>query len=547
MTHNNYTKSVKESSTPLRAAPYGRVSTSEQATEGVSLDAQLAALKTYVKLKNWAIVDEYVDGGFQGSTDERPALQRLMADARSGRVDVVLVAKMDRFFRNLRLLVNYIGELRELGVTFVSVQEGLDTSTPMGEFTLNILGVIAEFERGRIGERMRDARRHRVSQGQWSSGRTPYGYRFNKTQKALETYEPEAQTVRFIFHTYTTQRIGVIRLAELLNEQGFVTPRMGRRKHLTWQAATVKHILHHGGYGGGPNEQWPFFTPPIVDVDTWQSAQRRLVENRRFQPARHISDYQGKLRCGLCGHTLRIAYSHEYRKWECPGRLKRLHLDGSPRCTLPRFDAGKLEDKLSSELSALFNSPRAFVSFCEQTIANLQNECKEFEARLRPLDAEAKRVREDMAILDARLEMYRINPNDYKARMRDCQNKLQGIERRQVEADPMLLKSLKQNELNVAAYRVLLDGFMDGDPVWLGYEVLNAASESLIGKRIVNIEDDARSIPMVGIVYPDRVELKGSVDIGQSLGSPVCRNDKPLSLPLSVKVDVREAAHSGRW
>jgi site-specific DNA recombinase len=256
MTNKDYSKIGQDSSTPLYAALYSRVSTQEQATEGVSLDAQRIALQTYAKLKNWQIAGNYEDGGYSGGTDERPSLQRLMLDARAGRINIVMVAKLDRFFRNLRHLLNYIHELDELGITFVAVQEGLDTSTPMGEFTLHILGIIAEFERGRISDRMKDARRHRVSMGVWSSGRTPYGFRFNKANKELEVYEPEAKTVRYIFNTYTTQSLGVMRLAEILNEQNFITPRMGRRKHSTWTKSTVQSILKHPGYGGGPNPNW---------------------------------------------------------------------------------------------------------------------------------------------------------------------------------------------------------------------------------------------------------------------------------------------------
>jgi len=111
-----------------RAAIYARVSSQEQATEGVSIEVQVAALQAYAESQGWEVVDEYVDGGYSGGTDERPALKRLLIDADQRRFDIIAVCKLDRFFRNLRLLLNYLYGLEQLGIKFVATQEGLDTS-----------------------------------------------------------------------------------------------------------------------------------------------------------------------------------------------------------------------------------------------------------------------------------------------------------------------------------------------------------------------------------------------------------------------------------
>jgi predicted site-specific integrase-resolvase len=131
-----------------RVALYVRVSTQEQATEGVSLEAQLAALRTYARLQGWQIAGEYVDAGYSGGSDERPSLQRLLSDARKGKCTIIAVAKLDRFFRNLRIMLNCLHELEGLGIKFVATQESLDTATPYGRFAVQIMGVIAEFETG---------------------------------------------------------------------------------------------------------------------------------------------------------------------------------------------------------------------------------------------------------------------------------------------------------------------------------------------------------------------------------------------------------------
>ena len=99
--------------TKPRVAIYARVSSQEQATEGVSIDAQVAALKAYAKSQGWEVFDEYVDGGYSGGTDDRPALKRLLIDASQHRFNLVSVCKLDRFFRNIRLLLNYIHNLEQ--------------------------------------------------------------------------------------------------------------------------------------------------------------------------------------------------------------------------------------------------------------------------------------------------------------------------------------------------------------------------------------------------------------------------------------------------
>ena len=123
-----------------KAAVYARVSSQEQAVEGVSPDAQVAALQAYAKSQGWEIVDEYIDGGYSGGTDERPALKRLLVDAKQHRFNILAVCKLDRFFRNLRLLLNHLHGLEQLGIKFVSTQEGLDTSTPYGNFACKSWG-----------------------------------------------------------------------------------------------------------------------------------------------------------------------------------------------------------------------------------------------------------------------------------------------------------------------------------------------------------------------------------------------------------------------
>lgn len=133
----------------MTAAIYARVSTLDQQPEN-----QLEELRRYVAARGWQ-AKEYVDHGVSGAKERRPALDAMIVDAKRRRFDIVVCWRLDRLGRNLKHLITMLDEMTALGIAFVSLAEGIDATTPAGKLQLHILGAIAEFERGRIQERVR--------------------------------------------------------------------------------------------------------------------------------------------------------------------------------------------------------------------------------------------------------------------------------------------------------------------------------------------------------------------------------------------------------
>jgi len=161
----------------MRVATYTRVSTSEQVTDGASLDIQREQCRNLIAMRGWSLTGEFVDGGVSGADPQRAELDRLMSAARSGSLDAIVVAKLDRLGRSLRHLSNLFAELDDLGVAVVSVAESFESSTPTGRLMRNQLSSFAEFERDRITERMVEGLRRTAEDGFWPGGPAPYGYR----------------------------------------------------------------------------------------------------------------------------------------------------------------------------------------------------------------------------------------------------------------------------------------------------------------------------------------------------------------------------------
>jgi DNA invertase Pin-like site-specific DNA recombinase len=174
----------------MRTVLYARVST---LNNGQDVSMQVREFEEFCASRKWTIADRYIDSGISGSKDSRPELNRLMADAKRRKFDAVVVYRFDRFARSTRHLVNALAEFNALGIQFISMHEGVDTTTPNGRLIFGIFASIAEFERDLIRERVRSGIANRKAKG-LRTGRRPAKIDLDR----LRQLRAEGKTVRHI-------------------------------------------------------------------------------------------------------------------------------------------------------------------------------------------------------------------------------------------------------------------------------------------------------------------------------------------------------------
>ncbi|MFN3233158.1 MAG: recombinase family protein [Alphaproteobacteria bacterium] len=283
----------------IRCAIYTRKSSEEGLEQDFnSLDAQREACEAYVKSQRhegWAAISaRYDDGGFSGGTMKRPGLQRLMEAIEAGKVDVVVVYKVDRLTRALADFAKIIERFDEKSVSFVSVTQQFNTTSSMGRLTLNMLLSFAQFEREVTGERIRDKIAASKKKGMWMGGSVPLGYQAK--DRTLVIDEDEAERVRTLFRLYLelrsvqkvrdeAERLGIRSKSGLIIEPGALY-------RLLQNPVYIGKIRHKDQIYEGLHD-------PILDEDTWDAVQQQLEKNRvdrkNGKCARHPSLLASKL------------------------------------------------------------------------------------------------------------------------------------------------------------------------------------------------------------------------------------------------------------
>jgi site-specific DNA recombinase len=277
-----------ESGKPVRCGIYTRVSTDQGLDQDFnSLDAQYEASQAYIRSQahaGWTLIrSKYDDGGFSGGDTDRPALQRLLGDVQAGRVDVIVVYKVDRLTRSLADFAKLVELFDKHNVSFVSVTQQFNTTTSMGRLTLNVLLSFAQFEREVTSERIRDKIAASKRKGLWVGGMVPLGY--DTKQRKITVNEPEAELVRTIFRRYL--KLGSINLLVTdLRKSGLVTKVRtlktgGTVGGIPFGRGMLAHILRNRFYIGEvafKGEALPGEQPAIVDRPLFDAVQARLTE-----------------------------------------------------------------------------------------------------------------------------------------------------------------------------------------------------------------------------------------------------------------------------
>ena len=275
----------------LRCVIYTRVSTDQGLEQDFnSLDAQYEAALAYIRSQahaGWTLVRvKYDDGGFSGGNTERPALQRLLEDVRAGKIDIIVVYKVDRLTRSLADFAKLVELFDQQNVSFVSVTQQFNTTTSMGRLTLNVLLSFAQFEREVTSERIRDKIAASKRKGLWVGGMTPLGY--DTKDRKITVNQTEANLVRLIFRQY--RKLGSLnRLMSDLRKRRVLT-RIRSLKNgrviggIPFTSGPLVHLLRNRFYVGEvdfKDEILPGEQAPIVGRKLFNAVQAQLGQQFR--------------------------------------------------------------------------------------------------------------------------------------------------------------------------------------------------------------------------------------------------------------------------
>ena len=348
----------------LRCAVYTRKSTEDGLEQEFnSLDAQYEACAAYAvsqRHEGWVLNPErYDDGGFSGGNMQRPGLRRLMDDVAAGKVDIILLYKIDRLTRSLADFAKIVEVLDKAGASFVSITQSFNTTTSMGRLTLNMLLSFAQFEREVTGERIRDKIAASKRRGIWMGGSVPVGYRVHN--RKLLVNEPQAKVVRYIMQQYLA--VGsVVELVDVLQREGYrteiKTSAVGNTSGgVLYSRGMLFRLLTNPVYRGmsvHKDKVYPGEHEAIVSQELWDQVQSTMV-GRTQGHSRRLRAKNPSLLIGLVtdGEGRAMAPSHtlknkvRYRYYSTRADL----IDGGPAW---RVSAHDLETLVCERLARLF-------------------------------------------------------------------------------------------------------------------------------------------------------------------------------------------------
>lgn len=416
-----------------RCAVYTRKSTEEGLDQDFnSLDAQAEACRAYILSQageGWRAIEQaYSDGGISGGHMDRPGLQALIADIEAGKVDVVVVYKVDRLTRSLSDFAKLVDVFDKHDVSFVSVTQSFNTTTSMGRLTLNVLLSFAQFEREVTAERIRDKIAASKKRGQWIGGFVPIGY--DNVDTKLVVNPEEARTVRYVMERYVALA-SVPKLLRELERDGYRTKRRVFRNGRVsggqpFSSGHLYHFLRNPVYIGKIRHKenvYPGQHEPIIDQDLWNQVQESLKRNapkrRRSINIKSKSPLTGLI-YGTDGKRLTPVHHRKpdgrrYGYYVSVSLVEGKKDDGTKlRLSSKHLESsifGKVEELLAD--TAKLMDVTSLNGLTTYDVATLEGYAKSQANRLKAIDKDEKRK----AVIDL-IERIEINPDQLKIRLR---------------------------------------------------------------------------------------------------------------------------------
>jgi len=382
--------------------------------KGYSPETQEKAVRKFIENNNYQLVEDciYHDIGYSGGTEKRPELQQLLKDAKGKRFDMVIVYRQDRFFRNLRKLLNFLDELSEVGIGVKSVtEEFADYSTPTGRAALQVFGTMAEWQRNITAESRNAGMLRAMKDGKWLGGTPSYGFKFNRGTQKLEIDKEEVVVVRMLYSWLVDERLSMYKIQDKINKMGIPTKydRMGwSHKKKTgskcwWNRETVKRILTNEIYIGvhyyrkyknparikkksnlRPREEWiKVEVPVLISRELFEKAQQQLRKNKELSPrkTKKIYAFQHKIVCGLDNYKYQCESNGKGVKYYfCTGIRKALHPD-TKRCFAPAVSESRILPPIWDTLKQLLSKPEAVMKNLDE-YRNQENRGATFRQQL---------------------------------------------------------------------------------------------------------------------------------------------------------------------
>ncbi len=463
---------------PIRCAIYTRKSTSEGLEqEFTSLDAQREACLSYItsqKGEGWlALPEVYDDGGFTGANLDRPALQKLLSDIRDGRIDCVVVYKVDRLSRSLLDFTRLLELFEQHTVAFVSVTQAFNTNSSMGRLTLNVLLSFAQFERELISERTKDKMAAARKKGKWVGGQPILGYTVDQATKKLLVQDQEAALVRRIFERYLADR-SLLAVTKWLNSQDLTTKRHITRKgkrlggvpfKITHIQALLKNVLYTGqvAYNG---QRYPAEHDPIVSPELFAKAQAVLAENRQIRRLASNTKQFGllmqRLVCQACQcamfHTYTAKGQRRYRYYVCTNAQKR----GYDGCPTRSVNAQAMEEAVVACLQQLAQQPQGQAQALERLNADLKRQATRLTQQIEQAEKRAQSLRKDIERVKGDLSAGRGEEASLQASLRSLTTALEDGERALSE---LRVASTQAHEQQVGQQE-LQEALIVASPAW---------------------------------------------------------------------------------